>query len=290
MVAFEDMTVVQLKERLASRGLSKTGNKSELIARLRAKSPQTKVKSPQTKVKSPGKKSPGKKSPGKKTFAGVRGAHKSMKSAASSRKARKTQTPAKKSPAKKTPAKKSPAKKTPAKKTPAKKTPAKKTQAKKTPAKKSPAKKTTGKKSPPKHIKDMSYIIPPVKANKSKQKTGKLEPFYYLTFDDENPDRPKKDWRKEKNVKEAVFEVGQGGGPPYYKLSFRGLKTEKEAVKAIETFLSGRLDKAWYDHVTDGLYDFDDVAAKTRGELLEDHRIYDGSSVKNGVLSLYIGS
>jgi SAP domain len=274
MVAFEDMTIVQLKERLTARGLPKTGNKAELIARLRAKSPGK--KSPGKKSpgkKSPGKKSPGKKSPGKKTFAGARGAHKSMKSAATSRR----KTPAKKSPAKKVPAKKSPAKKVPAKKSPAKKVPAKKSPAKKVPAS-------------PRHIKDMSYIIPPVKANKSKQKTGKLEPFYYITLDDENPGRSKKDWRKEKNIKEAIFEVGQGGGPPYYKLKFRGLKTEKEAVKAIEEFLSGRLDKAWYDHVTDGIRDFDDVTAKTRGELLEDHRIYDGSSVKNGVLTLYIGS
>jgi SAP domain len=82
MVAFEDMTVVQLKERLTARGLPKTGNKAELIARLRTKkSPVKKVA--ETKVKSPVK----------KTFAGVRGAHKSMKSAATSRK---TQTKVKK--------------------------------------------------------------------------------------------------------------------------------------------------------------------------------------------------
>ena len=111
MTNFENMTVVQLKELLTARGLTKTGNKADLIARLRSKKTPAKKtvvkKTPAKKSavkkttvkksavkKTPAKKSAVKKTPAKKTFAGTRGANKTMKSALSM-----------KSPAKKTAAK-----------------------------------------------------------------------------------------------------------------------------------------------------------------------------------------
>jgi hypothetical protein len=214
MVAYEKMTVVQLKERLTKRGLPKTGNKADLIARLRSK--------------------------------------------------------------------KSPAKKAPAKKTPTKKTPTKKTPTKKTPTKKTPTKKTTRK------LSASSKWSCSMKKKSPGKKGAKIRrtkcPEFVFTYESLPNDR-------KKVVKQVMFPVGEGGTNPYHTLKFTTAKTEAEALKAITKFMNVKIDKEWAEMIGEDFEELQEIEHYcNRGDLLQDHRIFEGSDIKGSKMFVEFGS
>lgn len=102
----------------------------------------------------------------------------------------------------------------------------------------------------------------------------------------ELPDQTKK------VVKAIKFSIALGGtGAPYYTLKFDTPKTEHAALQAMIKFMSVKIDKEWCDTIGEDFEKLrDEHSYCTRGDLLEDHRIYEGSDFKGGTMMPFFGS
>lgn len=85
----------------------------------------------------------------------------------------------------------------------------------------------------------------------------------------------------------VVFQVNEDGNK-YHLLTFKTLKTEKQVVQAVQTFLSQPMTNQWFNKYKTGYEQGYDHCY--RGDLLQGHNIYQGMDVKGKIGTIRFAS